>query len=62
MNEFSAVSGTELSQIDGGLLGLVIVGVALAVGGCIDDLHEAGEPLPGFDAFLARTKEIARGR
>lgn len=59
MSEFRALRADELSQVDGGFLPLVVVGVALLAGGCLSDLDEPGEVLPGFDDFLANTKRIS---
>ncbi len=62
MNEFSAVSADEINQVEGGIVPIIAAGVILLAGGCIGDLEEAGEPLPGFDAFLAETRRISRLR
>jgi lactobin A/cerein 7B family class IIb bacteriocin len=58
MNELSTVSAAELDQVTGGIVPVIVVGVAVLVGGCIGDLEEAGEPWPGFDDFLANAKRL----
>lgn len=60
MNEFCAASAEELRQIEGGF-GLIPAIVALVVDGGreLPGLEEAGEPLPGFDNFLAATRRIS---
>jgi lactobin A/cerein 7B family class IIb bacteriocin len=62
MNEFSAVSAEELKHVDGGIVPIIAGGVILLAGciGSTDDIEDR-EPLPGFNDFLARTKEIAAG-
>ncbi len=59
MNEFCEVSADELDQVAGGF-GLLVAVVARVLDATrLPDLEEPGEPLPGFDNFLAETQRIS---
>ncbi|MDZ4780647.1 MAG: hypothetical protein SGJ19_10375 [Planctomycetia bacterium] len=60
MNEFLTVSAEELEQVAGGF-GLLVAAAGLLLDGgrTLPGFEEPGEPLPGFDKFLAETKRIS---